>query len=269
MKEKYSYIKSEKARELLSRIKEMDATKSGVDSHVFLIGEYAVLTTSRIKLRNVTTRDDDLSYFDELIETLMSLRDQGVAVVPVLGYCFDPDSENGSGYIFQQRAKGEELYDDAIMNTKYILSRTNYISKVSQIHFNKFISDIIILFDNDILIDFNAKSNFFYDDTAGFQFIDLDSHTDFKYGLADHRPDSKELTAHYGFAPCHVAVGTKVLAHLALDENAISTLNDKELQQLVRDNKTIFEKCKTAMLKNGISEEQLENSLKVLKIFGC
>jgi hypothetical protein len=290
MKEKYFYIKPEKAKELLSQIKEMKAAKRGVDSHVYLIGEYAVLTTNSIKLRNVTTRDDDLAYFDELIKTLMSLREQGVAVVPILGYCFDPDSKSGDGYIFQLRAKGEELYDDAVMNAfyvwaqrnpssvylssdtdakEYILSRTNYISKAPQKYFDKFISDIIVLFDNDILIDFNGKSNFFHEETAGFQFIDLKSHTDYKYGLTEHKPDSRELASYYGFAPCHVAVGTKVLPHLALEEKAISKLDDKGLQQLVRDNRTIFEKCRTAMLNNGMSEEQLNNSLKILKIFGC
>jgi hypothetical protein len=211
MKEKYSYIEPEKARELLFQVKEMKAVKHGFDSHVYLIEEYAVLTTNRIKLRNVTTRDDDLAYFDELIKTLMSLSEQGIAVILILGYCFDPDSENGNGYIFQLRAKGDELYDDAVMieyyvwaqknpssvylssdtdAKEYILSRTNFISKVPQKHFDKFISDIIVLFDEDILIDFNGKSNFFYDDTAGFQFIDLDSHTDYKYGLTEHKPDS-------------------------------------------------------------------------------
>lgn len=128
---------------------------------------------------------------------------------------------------------------------------------------------MIVLFDEDILIDFNGKSNFFYSDTEGFQFIDLNSHTDFKYGLTQHKPDSKELASYYGFAPCHVAVGTKVLPHLALEEKAISKLDDQQLQQLVRDNKTIFEKCKIAMLNNGIMEEQLNNSLGILKIFGC
>lgn len=290
MNEKFFNIKSEEAKELLSQIKEMKVTKHGVNSHVYLIGKYAVLTTNSIKLRNVTTRDEDLAYFDELINTLMSLREQGVAVVPILGYCFDPNSKNGNGYIFQLRAQGEELYDDAVMNafytwaqknpksvylssdinaTEYILSRTNYISKVPQTHFNKFISDISTLLDNDILIDFNGKSNFFYDKTVGFQFIDLNSHNDYKYGLVEHKPDSKEFTSYYGFTPCHVAVGTKVLPHLALAENAISKLNDKELQQLVRDNMIIFEKCKTAMLNIGISEKQLKNSLEVLKIYGC
>lgn len=290
MKEKYFYIKPEKAKELLTQTKEMKAVKRGIDSHVYLIGEYAILTTERIKLRNVTTRDDDLAYFDELIKTLMCLREQGISVVPILGYCFDPDSKNGNGYIFQQRAKGEELYDDAVMNEyyvwgqnnpssrylssdidakEYILFRTNLISKVPQKHFDKFIKDILVLLDNDVLIDFNAKSNFFYDDTMGFQFIDIDSHTDYKYGLVEHKFDSKEICSYYGFVPCHFAIGTKVLSHLAFDEKAISKFDDKEVQQLAWDNSTIFEKCKTAMLNNGISEEQLNNSLEMFRVFGC
>jgi hypothetical protein len=289
VKEKYFYIEPEKARKLLSQVKEMKAIKRGFDSHVYLIGDYAILSTSRIKLRNVITRDDELAYFDELIKTLMSLREQCVAVVPILGYCYDPDSENGNGYVFQLRAKGEELYDDAVMKEyyvweknnpssaylssdtdakEYILSRTNLISKVPQKHFDKFISDTIVLFDNDILIDFNGKSNFFYDDTMGFQFIDLDSHTDYKYGLTEHKPDSRKLASYYGFVPCHVAVGTKVLPHLAMEEKSISKLDNKELQQLIRDNKAIFQKCKTAILNNGISEVQLNDSLEILRIFG-
>ena len=288
MKEKYFCIEPEKARELLSQIIDMNAIKRGSDSHVYLIGEYAILWTSTMKLRNVVTRDDDLSYFNELITTLISLREQGVAVVPILGYCLDPYSETGYGYIFQQRAKGEELYDDAVMEEyyvwaqnnprstylssdtdgkEYILSRTNLISTVPQKHFDKFISDIVVLLDNDILIDFNGKSNIFYDHTEGFQFIDLKSHTDYKYGLVEQKLNSRKIASYYGFAPCHFAVGTKVLPHLAIDERAISKLDDKELHQFARDNKAIFKKCTTAILGNGISEEQLNNSLKVLKIF--
>ncbi len=290
MEEKYFCIDPAKARALLAQTKKIDAAKRGFDSLVYLIDEYAVLTTSRLKLRNVETRDDDLVYFDELIKTLMELRKEGVAAVPILGYCFDPASENGNGYLFQPRAKGEELYDDAVMTAfytwaqknpgnvylssdadakAYILARTNYIAGAPQRHFDKFISDIIVLIDNDILIDFNGKSNFFYDVTAGFEFIDLDSHTDYKYGLAKHRPDSKELASVYGFTPCHFAVGTKVLAKLSLDKRALSRLGSAQLRQLARDNGVIFEKCRIAMLNNGISEKQLRKSLKNLKIFGC
>ena len=45
---------------------------------------------------------------------------QGVAVVPILGYCFDPDSENGNGYIFQLRAKGEEFWEGP--NRRFVLA---------------------------------------------------------------------------------------------------------------------------------------------------
>lgn len=212
MKEKYFYIESEKARELLSQVENMKAAKRGIDRHAYFIDDYVVLSTQRIKLRNVTTRDDNLIYFDELIKILMSLREQGIAVIPILGYCFEPDSENGTGYIFQLRAKGEELYDDAIMKKyyvwtqnnldnkylpgdidakEYIICRTKFISEVPQKHFDKFISDIITLIDNDVLIDFMGKSNFFYEDSVGFQFIDIDSHTDYKYGLSEYKPDGR------------------------------------------------------------------------------
>ena len=63
MEEKYFYIEPEIARGLLSRMREMKAVKRGVDKQAYLIDEYAVLTASKIKLRNVITRDDDLAYF--------------------------------------------------------------------------------------------------------------------------------------------------------------------------------------------------------------
>jgi len=283
MQEKFFCIEPEIARKLLSQIKGMKAAKRGFDSQVYLIGEYAVLTTSRLKLRNVATCDDDLAYLDELIETLMRLRNQGVSVVPILGYCYDSDSENGDGYIIQECAKGAELYDDAIMKQyyvrgrknlaylssgadakAYILARTCYISQVPQAHFDKFIGDCITLLDNDILIDFMGKSNFFYDDTAGFQFIDLDSHTDYKYGLAEHKHDSREICAYNGFIPCHFTAGTRLL----LDKKALKKIEKKESQQLAQDNQVIFEKCKTAMLNNAIPEEHLNGALKTFRLFG-
>ena len=60
-----------------------------------------------------------------------------------------------------------------------------------------------------------------------------------------------------------------MLPNHALDEKAISIIDDEKLLQLAADNKTIYEKCKTALLNNGISEEQLSNSLTLLKLFGC
>ena len=118
MIEKYFYIDKQTAHALLEEVVHTKATKRGIDRHAFLLGDYAVLSTNRLKLRNVVTRDDSLKYLDEIIHTLYALQERGVAVIPVLGYCYDPGNRDGNGYIFQQRAKGEELYDDAVM-TKF------------------------------------------------------------------------------------------------------------------------------------------------------
>lgn len=259
-----------------------------MDSRVYLLGDYAVLSTSRLKLRNVTTRDDELAFLDDLIRTLMALNNSGVNAVPILGYCYDENSEDGDGYIIQPVARGEELYDDAALmkfeiwaqndNSKYlandknakeyILNRTKTISAIPQSHFDKFISDIIILLEHDILIDFFGKSNFFYDENIGFQFIDLDSHTDYHYELSEIKPDGKKLASIYGFTPCHFAAGTQVFAPLALDEKALSELSEVELRALAEDNMKIFDKCKSAMLNNGIAECEVKKSLDTLKILG-
>lgn len=122
MIEKYFGIAPDAAGELLSRTKDMNPSKRGIDCRVYLLGDYAVLKTSRLKLRNVTTRDDDLAYLDELIRALIKLRERGVNAVPILGYCYDPDSKDGDGYIFQPKALGEELYDDAVMREFYVQS---------------------------------------------------------------------------------------------------------------------------------------------------
>ena len=84
-------------------------------------------------------------------------------VNPILGYCYDPDSCDGKGYLFQVRAKGAELFDDAIMTkfcvwtqnksegvylsthlndseaADYLTFRTHTISQVPQDHFDRFI----------------------------------------------------------------------------------------------------------------------------------
>jgi len=267
MIEKYFAIAPEKARELIEKTKKQKPVKHGIDSHVYVFDEYAVLAARNLKLRNIATQDDDLAYLDELIQTLLELREQGVSVVPILGYRVDKDDEDGTGYVLQPRAKGSEMYDDENVY-ETILLKTARIAAAPQAHFNKFISGIIVLFDNDILIDFYGKSNFFYDDDAGFQFIDLKAHTDYKYGLTEQKFDSTLLAAYYGFAPCHFAAGTKLLPHFAMDETAVAALGETALAQLIHDNKAIYDKCKTALLRNGVTEEQMRQAFEILKIFG-
>ncbi len=91
------------------------------------------------------TRDDNLVYYDELVHCLMNLKEQGVASVPILGYCYDPDSENGDGYIIQQRAKGEELYNDAILK-EYYVGKENYSYLSNHTGVNSIFSTVRITF---------------------------------------------------------------------------------------------------------------------------
>lgn len=149
----------------------------------------------------------------------------------------------------------------------YILKRTSDISKIPQKHFDKFISDIIILCDNDILIDFNGKSNFFYEENEGFQFIDLDSHTDYKYGLNTQKYDSRKIAVIGGFTPCHLSSDTKIFSHLALDPKAISEICSSDLKQLSYHNELIFQKCRLALLNNGIAESKYIDTIEKIKIF--
>ncbi|MDE7054396.1 MAG: hypothetical protein K2O84_06215 [Oscillospiraceae bacterium] len=290
MVERFIYIEPVTAHKLLSNLKLIKPSARGCDKHAYLIGNYAVLTTSKLKLRNITTRDDDLAHYDELIKLLMDLYKNGVSVIPVLGYCYDPDSKDGDGYIIQQRAKGEELFDDAVMkayyvwtqknpenlyfypNTtdakSYILARTKFIAEVPQKHFNKFVSDTMILTNNDILIDFIGKSNFFYDKDCGFQFIDLDSHTDYKYGLCANK-DEDNLAALLGcFTPCHLDVGTRAFEMRALDKQAMLAFNDVQIKQIKRNNMIIFEKCMCAIRNYGFSDNEISTALAYLKIYG-
>lgn len=292
MNEKYFDINPLHARQLLDQAKKTKWSKRGIDRHAYLIGDYAVLSTNRMKLRNVTTRDDNLSYFDEIIETLLNLYHHGVSVVPILGYSYDPNSVDGTGFIIQKRAKGLELFDDAVLakfeswaqsqseniylhsnmsdaeKIQYLLSRTQEISHVPQEHFDKFVNDMICILKHDILIDCGGKSNFFYDTDQGFQFIDLDTHNDYKYGLTDQKPDIEKTVSICGFVPCLYASGTKLFSSIAMDEHAILALTPCQRNKLAESNNVIFQKCIAALRQNGISESILNKSLSMLKFYG-
>ena len=293
MQEKYFYIEKEVARQLLNRVSRMHYAKRGFDRRAYLLDDYVVLSTNRLKLRNVDTRYDDFAYFDEIIETLANMHACGIAVVPILGYCYDPHSSDGEGFIIQQRAKGEELYDDAILTkftvwaqnknqevylstdlsdaeaADYLYSRTHAIAQAPQIHFDRFVHDMIRILEANILVDFNGSSNFFYDQSAGFQFIDLDAHNDYRYGLSSTKPCIEEIVSLCGFVACHYAEDTELFAHVALANNTLDALTPETLKMLKAENQIVFEKSKSAMRSNGIPENMLNQALSKLKIFGC
>jgi hypothetical protein len=46
--------------------------------------------------------------------------------------------------------------------------------------------------DAGVIVDFVGKDNFFYHETIGFQFIDLNAHDDYEYGLSDKKAQGKQ-----------------------------------------------------------------------------
>ena len=290
--ERFKYIDPKLARRLLDSVSCMKCSKNGIDRKAYLFEEYVLLTTNRIKLRNMSFLDEDLVYFDKIIDTLQDLYVAGVSVVPILGYCYDPMSKNGDGFLFESRAKGEELYDDAILSrfqkwtqkdpenvylksnvtyeeaVSYLLERTKTISQIPQAHFDKFISDMIRILEKDILIDFNGQSNFFYDSDTGFHFIDLDSHNDYVYGLSEKRISIEEIVSVGAFVPCHFAENSKIRSNVALDPKAISGMCKKEMQDLKQYNLFIFEKCINALKNNAISLNVINGASNRLRVYG-
>lgn len=288
MVEKYTGIEPDKAREMIKNINHYSYAHRGIDRCAYLFDGYAVLSSNRLKLRNVDVRDDDLIHLDDIIARLNRLYDEGVKVVPILGYCYDPESEDGTGYIIMKRAKGAELYDDAIIcryqvwtqdqddvylksnadAAEYIVRRTHDIAQIPQLHFDHFVSDILAILKDDILIDFQGRSNFFYDEREGFQFIDLDSHTDSYYGINDEAVSIDEWAAVGSFVPCHFAERTRAFASAALCNDAIEEIGEQRLNQLAADNLIIFDKCIKALKANDISDDVIEKTLKKIRVYG-
>ncbi len=187
-----------------------------------------------------------------------------------------------------KRAGGSELYDDSIIcryeiwtqnqenvylesnadAREYTVKRTHEISQIPQEHFNKFISDILTIPTDDILIDFQGKSNFFYDKKEGFQFIDLDSHTDNYYGLTEDVVSVEAWLTVGGFVPCRFGAGTKAFAPLALSLEAIHEIGETGLKQLANDNLRIFGKCLNAMKANNVPDNTIRGPLQRITVFG-
>ena len=164
-------------------------------------------------------------------------------------------------YVYGQ---GNQISADCVT---YVVTRTKTISEIPQEHFDKFVHDIMAISERNILIDFFGKSNFFYDSEFGFQFIDLNAHNDYKYGLIDYRYPVKEIATIFAFTPCHYSNKSKYLNNIALCDEALSIFSKEALSQIAEWNKIIFEKCKVALGNNGISEEVVEPILEKLKIF--
>lgn len=248
-------VPRETMRQQIAQTKGMQHSKSGSNNtyatRVFLFDEYALLKMKNIRLRNVATRDCRLKQLSNVAQTLLALQAKGVNVVPILAFRSD-------GYILQKRAMGEELYDNGqLQNKQYVLRRVETLAAASQAQYNQFVADTIQILDAGLLIDFRGKDNFFYHEQVGFQFVDLNAHNDFVYGLTDEKPQTLPLAAWHCFLPCYFdAVPdyrntvTPLLAQLTTAERAA----------LTQQNKTILAKCKTALQNNGATEEILRET---------
>jgi hypothetical protein len=253
--EKYFGIDREAANQMINETKNMNNVKSGnndfQNTKVFLFNEYAVLKMKNIDIRNVDIQDRDLKYLEMLAISLIELEKNGVNVIPILAF----QNNNGNGYIIQKKAKGAELYDrDKIMEKRYVLERVELLSNAPQKHFDKFISDAIKIIEAGLLIDFIGKDNFFYHNTIGFQFIDLNAHFDYIYGCSNEKPASELIVIWNCFLPCYY--DTMPEYHDTVS-NLMLLLTDNELIFLKEHNRNIFEKVKKAMLHNGITKDNI------------
>jgi len=287
MKTDFSYIDINTALKVLGSINENDVLKQGVNSSTYYYKEYAILKTANMNYRNVSVEDHDLKHFDDVIKQLMELKKHAINVVPILGYQYDDESDEKEGLIIQEKAKGDELYDDSIIMEfyvfaqngesdletrnqakEYILKRTKYVSKIKQEHFDKFISDSMTILNHHLLIDFFGKSNFYYDEEVGIQFIDIKSHDDYYYGLTENKMDINQIISLFGFMPCHLDESSGFLGHMGLSHQALNEVFTKdELLELSQYNNNIFEKCSKAMISAGIPAEKINESISKIKLF--
>ena len=251
--EEYFTMDCKAVQQMITATKNMQNQKSGnnnfQDTKVFLFDNYAVLKMRNINFRNVDTQDPDLAHLKRLSQTLSDLHTKGINAVPIVAYV----SDNGNGYIVQQKAQGAEVYDrEAITDKDYVIRRVELLSKAPQAHFDKFIADAIAIMNAGVLVDFMGKDNFFYDENIGFQFIDLNAHADYVYGLVTEKPAVDVMAIWCGFIPCYFDVKptcrdtvTKILSEMTAHECAL----------LSQQNRSVFRKCRTAMSNNGLLED--------------
>lgn len=177
------YINDVVFEELLDRASSANFSKAGGNSKCAIINNYAVLKTS-----NIPGHDDS---FARMIETLKSLKENDVNVIPILGYGiakFGESYYNGArydkGYIVQEKAPGQELLYLGALRDKteeekhdIVLNYLQTVSSIPQSHYDKWVSDYKAITDAKVMVDPSKASNFFYDSEKGFSFIDLNFFT--------------------------------------------------------------------------------------------
>ncbi len=265
MEERYFFITPEKARELIEHSKQIKTFKAGGNSRAFIVGNFVVLEA------NIHTKDlslyKDKKPLDVIIQKLHKLKQQGVSVVPILGYCYNLEEERdygdntyNEGYIIQEKAQGQELWDyDKMLgykgnlsdkSKKYIIERIRLLADAPQEHYDKFVLDYIAIEKENIMIDPSKTTNFFYDPKVGFSFIDLNHETKSK---KEH--ELKDI--------CFIR-HCLIVCLSSLRQKELYT--EEELKQIEECNLMIFKKCKSALIKVGYSERFIEEALSAKRI---
>jgi len=261
---KFPHMDENKANDLIAQAKQMtEHAKRGTNSKAFIIDDYAILKTGNIPLIETDKFPEDQVPFDIVIEKLQELKKQGVNVVPILGYSYDPEktshydttsngssgghkSAYGKGYIIQPKADGIEMWDRDLMKEKeYVMRRTQTFANAPQEHFDKFVADYKAITDAGVAVDPSKKSNFFYDKQKGFSFIDMN----FMMNDKQKRDCQEQYMAKYCCLPVNGNFAEWSMPFL-------KDMTEQEFQVLSQNNVAVFEKCKQAMIKNGIITEQ-------------
>lgn len=262
------YIMEETFMKLLKNIEEVEFTKAGGNSKCSIINGYIVLKTG-----NIPGHDDS---FPKIIKVLKEIKDQGVNVVPILGYGVTKFGEKfkysgkryDKGYIVQEKAPGVELLDYNNLRNKteeeqrkMVIEYIKMLSKIPQEHFDKWVLDYKNITDQKVMIDPSKNSNFFYDTEKGFSFIDLNFFNEDK--LFDKMDNDGQQ--HHS----HFILYTMIPFRYFLSENSyfykyLKTSKDCAMAEKVAID--CFIKNLNALKKVGITEEDVNYAVETFKI---
>ncbi len=253
--EHFPYINEYFAKQLIFFANNMTTfNRSGKHNDVIFFDNYVVLKTKQYD--SIVIKDDEKfqtenNLFNKVIKILHDLRNNGVNVVPILGYACIPEVHDkityGLGYVLQPKASGNEMYNEKFLTQKkYLLSQTKVLANASQSHYDKFVADVLEILKTRLWVDHLHKDNFFYDKQNGFSFIDIN-----KFLTKTEQAREMKFIDRCFFSPCLNVLTDEML--LGFSEN--------EFFELIGNNQKIFHKCKNAILNKQIMSEIEINKL--------
>lgn len=262
------YIKQDVFKSLLKQLNDNEFSKAGGNSKCAIIDNFAILKTG-----NIPGHDDS---FAKMIEKLQELKNNGVNVVPVLGYCVtqfgDTSKYNNKrydkGYIVQEKASGSELLSYGAIRNKTeeekhdsVLEYLKMLRKIPQEHFDKWVADYKSITDQKVMIDPSKESNFFYDEEKGFSFIDLNF---FSEETLFDKVDHNGHKHHASFILYTLTPFKSFLINNGLYTNCLKTAKEHAFANQVAAE--CFEKNLNSLKKIGVTEEDVIYTLNEYRI---